>query len=121
MKYSKYRNVKTVYRGIEFDSQAEAKRYAELLMQQNAGIITDLQRQVRYELIPTQKLPEPKENRCGRAKKSEYGVYYVADFVYKKDGQTVVEDVKGKATESYVIKRKLMLWVHGIQITEVRL
>jgi hypothetical protein len=34
-------------------------------------------------------------------------------------GETVVEDTKGFRTKDYVIKRKLMLWVHGIKIHEV--
>lgn len=121
MNYTKYRNRKTVYRGITFDSEAEARRYAELLMQSNAGIITNLRRQVKYRLIPTQKLIEPKKDCGGRMRHSEYPVDYVADFVYEKDGKTIVEDVKGKETDTYVIKRKLMLYVHGIQITEVRM
>lgn len=121
MKYSKYKNRKTEYRGITFDSEAEARRYAELLAQSNAGVITNLRRQVKYELVPTQKLIEPKKDSGGRMKRSEYPVDYVADFVYEKDGKTIVEDVKGKATDEYVIKRKLMLYVHGIQITEVRM
>ena len=121
MKRSKYKNRKAVYRGIVFDSKDEARRYAELLALSNAGIITNLRRQVKYRLIPTQKLIEPKKDCGGRMKHSEYPVDYIADFVYEKDGKTVVEDVKGKATDEYIIKRKLMLYVHGIQITEVRM
>lgn len=49
----------------------------------------------------------------------ERPVYYYADFVYKMDRQLVVEDVKGYKTPEYVIKRKLMLSVYGIQIHEV--
>ena len=121
MNYTKYKNRKTVYRGITFDSEAEARRYAELLALSNAGVITNLRRQVKYRLIPTQKLIEPKKDCGGRMRHSEYPVDYVADFVYEKDGKTIVEDVKGKATDEYVIKRKLMLYVHGIQITEMRM
>ena len=124
MKRSKYQNRKTVYRGITFDSKDEARRYAELLMLSNAGMISNLRRQVKYELVPTQKLIEPKKDSGGRMKRSEYPVDYIADFVYEKDGKTVVEDVKCDKTASlpeYVIKRKLMLYLHGIQITEVRM
>ena len=50
----------------------------------------------------------------------ERPVDYIADFVYRdKDGNEVVEDVKGVRTRVYVIKRKLMLWRHGIRIREV--
>ena len=43
----------------------------------------------------------------------------MADFVYVRDGQTVVEDAKGVRTKDYIIKRKLMLWLHGIRVQEV--
>ena len=49
----------------------------------------------------------------------ERGVYYIADFVYYRDGEYVVEDAKGVRTKEYIIKRKLMLYVHGIKIKEV--
>jgi hypothetical protein len=44
---------------------------------------------------------------------------YVADFVYTEDGKKVVEDTKGMRTKEYVIKRKLMLYIHHIKIKEV--
>ena len=45
---------------------------------------------------------------------------YVADFVYlDEQGKTVVEDAKGVRTKDYIIKRKLMLWLHNIRIREV--
>lgn len=53
------------------------------------------------------------------AKIVERAVKYKADFVYKENGETVVEDTKGVKTKDYIIKRKLMLWVHGISIREV--
>lgn len=36
----------------------------------------------------------------------ERGVYYIADFVYYRDGEYVVEDTKGVRTKEYIIKRK---------------
>ena len=101
---SKYRNRRTVYDGITFDSQREANRYAELKLLERAGEISDLKLQVPFELIPKQP--------------GERAVKYIADFVYTEDGQTVVEDVKGKKTRDYIIKRKLLLWVHGIKVRE---
>ena len=46
---------------------------------------------------------------------------YIADFKYQdaRTGQLVVEDTKGVKTKDYIIKRKLMLWVHGIKINEI--
>ena len=51
----------------------------------------------------------------------ERPVWYEADFVYQENGKTIVEDFKSSSTrtDSYVIKRKLMLSVHGISIIEV--
>jgi len=88
----------------------ECKRYEDLLLLAHIGEISDLQLQVSYMLIPKQ---------VG-AKRHERAVGYVADFVYKdKAGNTVVEDSKGMKTREYIIKRKLMLQIHGITITEV--
>jgi hypothetical protein len=107
---NKYHNVKTkTADGIIHDSRKEARRWCELKLLEKAGKITDLQRQVPFELIPKQ----DGERACS----------YVADFVYTdvKTGQRVAEDTKSDPTKTkdYVIKRKLMLWVHGIRITEI--
>ena len=77
---------------------------------ERAGAIQNLCAQVKYTLIPAQR-------RGGKL--IERPVTYIADFVYTKDGETVVEDVKGVRTKEYTIKRKLMLWEFGIQIVEV--
>lgn len=116
MKKPKYRNKKVDINGVTYDSKKEALRHRDLLLMQRAGMISGLQRQVKYELIPAQRID---------GKVVERAVTYTADFVYMKDGGLVVEDVKGyrdPASAGYakfVIKRKLMLWVHGIRITEV--
>ena len=103
---AKYGNTKVEIDGMPFDSKREAARWRELRLLERAGEISDLRRQVRYELVP--KMP------------GERPVDYIADFVYRdKDGNEVVEDVKGVRTPVYVIKRKLMLWRHGIRIREV--
>lgn len=49
----------------------------------------------------------------------ERKVSYVAEFVYYQDGKMVVEDTKGFKTDAYIIKRKLMRYVHGIAIKEI--
>lgn len=107
---AKYGNRKVIYDGIEFDSIKECQRYCELKLMQRAGVISDLQMQVPFELIPTQRID---------GKVVERAVNYIADFVYKQDGQKVVEDTKGFRTEKYIIKRKLMLYIHGIRIREI--
>lgn len=107
---AKYGNHKVIRDGIEFDSVKECQRYCELKLMQRAGLISDLQMQVSFELIPSQRIA---------GKVVERACSYVADFVYQQDGQTVVEDTKGFKTPEYIIKRKLMLWVHGIRIREI--
>lgn len=107
---NKYNSKKAVVNGIVFDSRKEVRRYIELKMLERAGEISDLQRQVKYNLIPAQK----------QGKKTiERACDYYADFVYRRDGCVIVEDTKGVRTPEYIIKRKLMLWVHGIKIQEV--
>lgn len=78
-------------------------------MLERAGEITDLERQKRFELIPTQKID---------GKTVERPVSYIADFCYVEDGKPVVEDCKGMRTDVYIIKRKLMLFIHGIRVRE---
>lgn len=111
-KRAKYGNEKITINGATFDSRAEYQRYRDLCLLAQAGAISDLQRQVRYELIPVQR--DEDGNVLERA------CYYVADFVYTgADGYTVVEDVKGIRTKAYLMKRKLMLYRYGIRIQEV--
>lgn len=118
---SKYGSRKTVLDGVKFDSIKEARRYQELRLLEKAGAITDLQRQVEFILIPVQKESDTKGVRGGiiKGKTIERAVKYVADFVYMENGKQVVEDTKGVKTKDYIIKRKLMLWVHNIRIKEV--
>lgn len=126
----KYNNKKIIVDGIKFDSKKEALRYKELKMLERAGIIHDLQRQVKYVLVPAQyeRTDEiyTRGKDKGKPKKGrliERECAYYADFVYTKDGNTIVEDVKGyrdgQAYNLFVIKRKLMLYVHGIIIKEL--
>lgn len=120
-KNSKYGARKAVLDGVKFDSQKEARRFAQLQLLEKAGEISDLKRQVRFELIPAHY--EYYQGKDGKPRKGaciERSCYYLADFVYlDKDGVQVVEDAKGFRTDAYVIKRKLMLHVHGIRIKEV--
>ena len=91
--------------GLVFDSVKEYQRWGELNILQRAGVISKLRRQVKYELIPKQD--------------GERACHYIADFVYVNDkGETVVEDVKGFKTDVFRLKKKLMLWVHGIRVKE---
>lgn len=118
---NKYHSRKVTRNGITFDSVKESKRYQELLLLERAGVIQDLKRQVEFELIPTQREPDTVGKRGGiiKGKVIELSVKYKADFVYTENGKTIVEDTKGFKTKDYIIKRKLMLWVHGIKIKEI--
>lgn len=107
---NKYGAKKTVIDGIRFDSKHEASRWCELKYMERAGLIADLRRQVKYELIPA--LYDGK-------KLISRSVCYIADFVYTQNGETVVEDAKGVQTEIYKIKKKIMRWKHGVEIKEV--
>lgn len=109
---SKYGSKKTELDGIVFDSKREASRYAELKLMEMAKLISDLELQVPFELIPAQRINN---------KVVERACTYVADFVYydKAMGETVVEDAKGMRTDVYKIKRKLMLQKYNIKIKEV--
>ena len=112
---SKYRNKKVLVDGVAFDSKKEAKRYRELKLLEDAGIIEKLERQVKFDLLPNQKDPD--------GKVIERKVQYVADFVYMKNGKVIVQDVKGYrdggAYRVFVIKRKLMLYRFGLRVIEI--
>lgn len=121
----KYGNKKITVDGVTFDSRKEYLRWCELCLLEKAGQIADLQRQVKYELIPAQyEEYERYSEKTGKRLKNglrcvEKECSYIADFVYRQDGQTVVEDTKGYKTEAYIIKRKLMLYIHGIRVHEI--
>jgi hypothetical protein len=96
----KYRNEPTTVDGIRFDSKKEARRYRMLMAAQDAGVISDLQRQVRYQL------------HCAPG---------LADFVYVRDDKVIVEDVKSAITRKnavYRLKKRWMLLEHGVEISE---
>lgn len=118
---NKYYNRKITRNGEVFDSQKEYKRYCDLLLLLRAGAITDLERQVEFILIPAQREPDTIGVRGGvkKGKVIEQKCSYIADFVYTENGKKVVEDTKGFKTKDYIIKRKLMLYVHGIRIKEI--
>ena len=104
----KYGNRKVEIDDITFDSQAEAKRYQDLLLLMRAGQIGGL------EVHPQLKIVIGGVLVCS----------YVADFRYvdRAAGNTVVEDVKSRHTRTlpvYRLKRKLVKTVLGIDIVEV--
>ena len=102
---SKYGSKKTIVDNIKFDSKWEAERYGQLVSMQMAGVVEDLERQVKFDII----INDVKICR------------YVADFVYTlvhEDGkkEKIVEDAKGVQTTDFKIKMKLMKAVNNIEI-----
>ncbi|HDR9036095.1 TPA: DUF1064 domain-containing protein [Burkholderia vietnamiensis] len=108
-KPAKYRNQRCEHEGIKFDSRRECARWVELSRQQAAGDISELERQVVFVLA---------ESAVINGRKAP-ALRYIADFVYERDGKTVIEDVKGVITPEYRIKRHLMA-VRGLQIVEIK-
>ena len=116
---SKYHNKPVVLMGIRFDSKAEARRYGDLVLLAKAGQITNLKVHPVYVMMV---------NGFEVCK-------YEADFTYwvlpgfergwpetvtrfENSRWFVVEDVKGKRTAEYQLKKKLMWAVLGIRIHE---
>ena len=98
---SKYNSKKTTVDGFTFDSKKEAKRYLELKQMEKDGLIHNLQLQVPFELIPSFEILVDGKKR--KRRKMEY----IADFVYYINNTRIVEDVKGRKTEVYKIKKKI--------------
>lgn len=120
----KYGNKKATVDGIPFDSRREANRYRELKLLERVGQIQELELQKKFVLIPAQYETFERYGKNGQRLKDgqkciEKECAYYADFVYTEWGETVVEDAKGMRTKDYIIKRKLMLYMHNIKIKEV--
>lgn len=93
-----------------FDSIREAKRYDELALMLKAGQIEELRLQQSFTLQDGYVTSNGEVVRP---------IVYKADFVYRIDGERIVEDVKGVRTEEYKLKQKLMLERFGISVEEV--
>lgn len=124
------RKVTDPHTGEVFDSQKEYQQWRVLRILEQEGKITDLQRQVKFELIPSQRKESAEVYKAGPQKGLpkpgaviEKPCTYIADFVYMQDGKRVVEDTKGckqgAAYEVFALKRKLMLFIHGIEVKEI--
>ena len=123
MKPSKFGNEKARFGNEVFDSRGEMRRYLVLLDAVREGRISNLRRQVKYTLVPQQfkTVAVPLKTKIRyEQRQAEPAVTYTADFVYEKDGETVVEDYKGYPNDRWPIKRALMLHVHGIAVREVK-
>lgn len=98
----KYRNRKTETEHGKFDSAKEATRYAELVLLERAGAIAGLRRQVPFALVVN-------------------GIHvcdYICDYTYLEGARVVCEDAKGMRTPVFILKKKLMLACHGLEVKE---
>ena len=106
---------KVIYKGREFDSRDEMKRYIELCDMQSKGLISGLRRQYSFELIPRQSKMVVKHLKTKDKtveKFLENPAIYTCDFMYLENGVYVLEDVKSTFTRTekdYVLRRKLMV------------
>lgn len=117
MRKHKYNAVKTG----GYDSKKERARSEELKRMEADGLISDLKEQVKFELIPAQyEIIQVQLVRKTKEKRVclELSCCYIADFTYLENGIYIVEDTKGVKTPEYRIKKKLMLYRHGIKIKE---
>ena len=122
-KQNKYHNEKCAYKGIEFASKKERDRYIFLEGRWEAGEISNLRTQVKVELLPAIYETETVQlkTKTKEVKKLvQKPVYYVADFVYEYNGETIYEDTKSKATVTkvFALKKKMMRALKGIDVKE---
>ena len=119
---NKYHAKKVTILGIDFDSKKEGMRWLLLKDMESRGEISNLQRQVPFELLPAiyedvtvhLKTKDKIERRL-----KQRSVNYIADFTYTKDGKQIVEDTKGLRLPEYILKKKMMLALLNIEISEV--
>jgi len=97
---NKFNAQPTIVDGIRFDSQAEARRYAQLKALQAAGAISGLKVHPKYLLQPG----------FTHGKTTERAITYEGDFEYREAGAVIVEDVKGMETDVFKLKRKLFIY-----------
>lgn len=119
---NKYGAKKMTIGGKTFDSKKEGLYYLKLREMELRGEIKNLRRQVPFELLPAVyreevvhlKTKDKVVRRC-----VQKAVTYIADFVYTKNGEEVIVDTKGFRTKDYILKKKMMLALLGLTITEV--
>lgn len=126
-KGKKYNNTKVEFDGIKFDSKKEMQRYLALKDAQEKGMISDLKLQVRFELIPAVKeeyVEHLKTKDRIKTRTLQLPITYTCDFLYIKDGETIVEDVKASPKiasldKSFILKEKLFRWKFGFSIKRI--
>lgn len=123
----KYNNTKVEYDGIKFDSKKEMQRYVLLKEAEKDGLISNLQLQVKFELIPAVKeeyVEHLKTKDKIKTRTLQLPITYTCDFMYDKGDETVVEDVKASPKiasldKSFILKEKLFRWKFGFSIKRI--
>ena len=121
----KYKNKKVEYDGLTFDSTKEFKRYMFLKEQEDRGVISGLERQIKYELIPPIKedyVEHLKTKDKIKTRTLQLAITYTCDFQYYKNGEIVTEDVKASADfldPCFRLKEKLFRWKFNRPIKRV--
>ena len=86
------------------------------------GLISDLRTQVVFELVPSiteEYVKHLKTKDKIETRVAQRAILYKADFVYKKDGKEVIEDVKvakGLIPKEFTLKEKIFFWKYGKRI-----
>lgn len=122
---NKYGNKKLVIDGVTWDSKREYQRWLVLRQAEADGLISDLERQPKFELIPAIKETyvkhlKTKDKVCQRV--VQLACSYTADFRYKKNGVEVVEDVKispKMLPPEYILREKMFRAKFGFPIKRV--
>lgn len=118
---NKYGAKKVVFDGITFDSKKEGLYYLKLKDMERCGEISNLRMQVPYELLPAiykDEVVHLKTKDKVIKKCVQRAVNYIADFVYTKDGKEYIIDTKGMKLPDYILKKKMMLALLGLEIIE---
>jgi hypothetical protein len=120
-KPSKYGAVRTTVDGHTFASKREARRYGELLILAKRGEIRNLMLQPKFPLYAFAPISDTGSVLVG---------HYIADFSYQRldkresygsaEWRDVVEDVKGVATETFRLKKKMVEAIYGIKVEIVK-
>jgi len=95
-KRNKYHAKPTVMNGIRFDSRKEARIWLARQLEEQAGAISELKRQVMIPIFVAG------VKVCS----------YRADYTYIREGKYVVEDAKGFQTDIFKLKWKMLKAQH---------
>lgn len=126
-KRQKYGNSKVEFEGIKFDSKKEMQRFVILKEAEKNGMISNLELQIRFELIPAIKeeyIEHLKTKDKVKTRTLQLPITYTCDFRYIKNGETIIEDVKASPKmasldKAFLLKEKLFRWKFGFPIKRV--